>query len=633
METNEQQALDLGDKVASHVPAQPAKDKDFVAEVAVDAPGRDSYSYAIPDELMDAVAVGDAVDVPYGRQRLKGFVLRRHAQPPAGVRLRAIIAHRPDCHLPGDLLRLIAWASRYYRCHLGVFLAAAVPAAVRKGVQMRAQKILLKQADADVTGLTKRQQAVYEALPSEPIPLADALRQAATTRPVLQKLIAAQALSLVEERDISDSQFSARDERHSLTDEQEVAKQAILAGIERQEHETFLLYGVTGSGKTLVYMEVAQRVIDAGQQVLMLLPEISLRPNSRPAFAIAFRGLPSGTRAFPPASDPSNGPGSAGAGWTWSLVPARPYLRHCPNLAWSSSMKSTTARTNKTASRATMAATWQWCTGSSVRSRWCLAPATPSFESYQNVLQGRYTALTMRQRPKGGTLPTASLVNMRDECKVQGRFALLSTTLIERIRESKERDEQAIILLNRRGWSPIVSCQSCGHTIMCPHCDIGMTYHRGESKLRCHYCDHEMPHPDRCPACGEPGLTTKGLGTEQLESLLQSAIPGLRTIRIDADTVGKKHAHGDLLAQFAAGKADCLVGTQMVAKGLDFARVTTVGVVQADRGLGIPDFRAAERTFQLIAQVAGRAGRGDHPGMWWFRPTTPTPPPCAVHCR
>ena len=611
MNPHDQQSLDLGTE-STKEPTE--RTGDWVAEVAVDAPGKDFYAYAIPPELMGELAVGDGVEVPYGRQKLKGFVLRRHNQPPEGVRLRSLLSHRSDCRIPPELLRLIAWASSYYRCHLGVFLAAAVPAAVRNGIQMRSQKLLLKQASGDVSGLTKRQAAVFEQLPDEPIPLADALRQVATTRPVIQKLVDAGALKLVEEREISASRFVAHDERHALTDEQQVAKEAIIAGLERQVHETFLLYGVTGSGKTLVYMEVAQRVIDSGQQVLIMLPEISLTPQLAARFRHRFPRLAVWHSGFS-AGERSEQWARVLHGKVDLVIGTRSALfAPLPNLGLiivdeehdGSYKQDSDPRYNGR----DLAVVY----GQQRKIPVVLGSATPSFESYQNVLQGRYTALSMRQRPKGGQLPTASLVNMRDECKVQGRFAMLSTTLIERIREGKQRQEQAIILLNRRGWSPIVSCQSCGHTIMCPHCDIGMTYHRGEAKLRCHYCDHEMPHPDRCPSCGEAKLSSKGLGTEQLESLLQASIPGLRTIRIDADTVAKKHAHGDLLSQFAEGKADCLVGTQMVAKGLDFARVTTVGVIQADRGLGIPDFRAAERTFQLIAQVAGRAGRGDHPG-------------------
>ena len=453
MAAQQQHALDLGvtqDDQASDTESV----GDWIAEVAVDAPGKDSYSYAIPPELMTQVQVGDGVDVPYGRQRLKGFVLRRHDQPPAGFRLKPISGHRPDCRIPPELLRLIAWAAAYYRCHLGVFLAAAVPAAVRNGVCMRSLKVLMKQENADVAKLTKRQAAVYEAMPSEPIPLADALRQVSTTRGVIDKLVAAGAVKVVEERSISDSQFEAKDERYPLTDEQRVAMEAIFKGVVQQQPHTFLLYGVTGSGKTLVYMEVAQRVIDAGQQALIMLPEISLTPQLAarfrhrfPKLAVWHSGFSAGERSEQWARV-MNGGVDLVIGTRSSLFAPLPNLGLIiVDEEHDGSYKQDSGPRYNGRDLAVVY-------GQQLSIPVVLGSATPSLESYQNVLQGRYTALTMRQRPNGYKLPTASLVNMRDECKVQGRFAMLSTTLVERIRESKERGEQAIVLLNRRGGPP-----------------------------------------------------------------------------------------------------------------------------------------------------------------------------------
>ncbi|HTM19522.1 MAG TPA: primosomal protein N', partial [Kofleriaceae bacterium] len=200
------------------------------------------------------------------------------------------------------------------------------------------------------------------------------------------------------------------------------------------------------------------------------------------------------------------------------------------------------------------------------------------------------------------------------ECHEQGRQAHLSRALIGRLRATREAGMQAIVLLNRRGWSPVVSCRSCGHALGCAACDISLTWHKAAGELRCHYCGARKPMPRECPACRMPGLSTSGLGTEQLAAALGEEVPGLRVLRVDADTVAERQGHAKLFAAFAEGAADCLVGTQMVAKGLDFPRVTLVGIVAADRGLSVPDFRAAERTYQLIAQVAGRAGRAEHPG-------------------
>ena len=243
-----------------------------------------------------------------------------------------------------------------------------------------------------------------------------------------------------------------------------------------------------------------------------------------------------------------------------------------------------------------------------------LGSATPSLESIHNARSGRYQVLQLRNRPLGGKLPAPVLVDMRVECHAQKRSATICRELVERLRQVKDRGEQAIVLLNRRGWSPVVSCQECGHTLTCRNCAISMTYHKGPGKVRCHYCGEEEPLPTACPACAQRSLSTFGLGTEQLAAQLAIEVPGLAILRVDADTVSERQGHAKLFQAFSSGAADCLVGTQMVAKGLDFPRVTLVGIVAADRGLSLPDFRAAERTFQLVAQVAGRAGRGERPG-------------------
>ncbi|TVR46380.1 MAG: primosomal protein N' [Planctomycetota bacterium] len=592
----------------------------WVAEVAVDAPGRDSYSYAIPQTMAAALQPGDGVEVPYGRQGrlLRGFVLRRHDQPPAKIRLKAVAKHRPDIHLPPQLLTLVAWAARYYRCHLGEFLAAAVPAAVRRGVQMRAERRLSVAAPPpDSRSLTPRQAQALGALAEQPaghFTYLEAMALAGVGRGVINKLVAAGALLEEAERQIHEIHLPVKNERFALSDEQTIAVQRVAAALAPSRHEVFLLYGVTGSGKTLVYMDLAQRVIQQGGRVLVLLPEISLTPQLAARFRQRFPRLAVWHSGFS-AGERSEQWQRVAAGEVELVIGTRSALfAPLADLGLIIVDEEHDGSYKQDSDPRYHARDLAVVYGMQLGIPVLLGSATPSLESYHNALQQRYTPLTMVKRPLGGQLPTARLINMREESQAQGRFALLSLDLVTRLRQGRERGEQSIILLNRRGWSPIVSCTACGHTLMCPHCDIGLTLHRGESRLRCHYCGHEAGIPERCPACGKAQLSAKGLGTEQLESLLNTAVPGMRTLRVDADTVARKHGHAQLLARFAAGEADCLVGTQMVAKGLDFPRVTTVGVIQADRGLGIPDFRAAERTFQLVAQVAGRAGRGEQPG-------------------
>lgn len=591
--------------------AEEAPEGDWVADIAVDAPGKDVYSYRVPPELMQSLAVGDGVEVPYGGRRVRGFVWRRHAQPPSGVRLRAIAVHRQEIHLPPHLLAVVGWAAGYYRCHLGSFLAAAVPAPVREGVRLRPTRMVAPHAESGAT-LTKRQRQVLELLPEQPIEWAAALRLACCSSSVLERLAAVGAVHVEEHRTIDEHHLISKEESFALSDEQQVAVDAVAASL--SQHNVFLLYGVTGSGKTLVYLDLAQRVISQGQQVLVLLPEISLTPQLAARFrrrfarvAVWHSGFSAGERAEQ-WQRVASGAVDLVIGTRSALFAPLPDIglivvdeEHDPSYKQDSEPRY---------QGRDLAVVYARQLGIPI----ILGTATPSLESYHNAIHGRYTPLTLKQRPGGGALPTPLLVDMAQECRAQGRKAVVSQALIDHLRLSCERGEQGIVLLNRRGWAPIVECLACGHVVMCPHCDIGLTYHKGSDQLRCHYCGYETAYPDACPACHEPALSSKGLGTEQLEHLLKQAVPGMRTLRVDADTVGRKHAHARMLSRFAQGEADCLVGTQMVAKGLDFPKVTTVGVIQADRGLSIPDFRAAERTFQLVAQVAGRAGRGSHPG-------------------
>jgi primosomal protein N' (replication factor Y) len=243
-----------------------------------------------------------------------------------------------------------------------------------------------------------------------------------------------------------------------------------------------------------------------------------------------------------------------------------------------------------------------------------LGSATPSLESFNNARKGKYQLLTLPERIAARPMATARIIDMRTVFARHGKPRVFSDELLEAIRETHERREQSIILLNRRGYSSFILCRSCGETIQCPNCDVTLTYHRSERVIVCHYCNHREAVPRVCPACAKKYIYYVGEGTEQLEEMLKLLFPALRVARIDRDTTARRKVFEQSLADFSAGRIDTLVGTQMLAKGHDFPNVTLVGVVSVDAGLALPDFRSAERTFQLITQVAGRAGRGDRPG-------------------
>ncbi len=586
----------------------------LIAEVALDCPGRDSFSYEVPEILALDLGVGDCVTVPFGSRKLRGFVLnieRRLA--PTDYKIKAVVERHPEALVPAHLLRLIQWGARYYRCSLGEFLAGAVPAPVREGAAPERQ-ITVVRTEAFSGKLTKRQQTVYEALPATAVSLGEACRVAATTRSTLDRLAEVGACVITTVQDIQEIKLRFRDEVHPLTDEQAKAVAAVSAHITNDKGQPFLLHGVTGSGKTLVYLELAQQVISAGRQVLLLLPEIALTPqlaarvrNRFARVAVLHSGFTDGERAQQwravAKGDIDLIVGTRSA--LFAPMP-KPGLIIVDEEHEQSYKQESVPRYHAR----DLAVVYAGQLGIPI----VLGSATPSLESIHNARAGRYQVLSLKERPLGGKLPTPTLIDMREECHAQRRPATVCRELIKRLVEVKARGEQAIVLLNRRGWSPVVSCQSCSHTLTCTHCDISQTFHRAANKVKCHYCGEEGPLPRLCPECGQATLSTFGLGTEQLAAQLTADVPGLNVLRVDADTVSERQGHAKLFQAFSDGVADCLVGTQMVAKGLDFPRVTLVGIVAADRGLSIPDFRSSERTFQLVAQVAGRAGRGERPG-------------------
>jgi primosomal protein N' (replication factor Y) len=584
----------------------------LLAEVAIDCPGRDCYSYRVPDGM--ELAPGDCVEVDFARRRMRGFVVElARRMPPEGVALKDVERRREGVRVPGHLLRLIRWGAHYYRCSLGEFLAGAVPAAVRSGAAPEA-KVTVAKVAGFAGKVTARQRAALDALPEGELPMAEACRLADTDRALFERLARAGAVTIAEERSVQEVRLNARDERHALTDEQRAAVDAVAAPLDAGQHRPFLLYGITGSGKTLVYLELAERAIAQGRQVLLLLPEIALTPQLAARVrrriarvAVWHSGFTEGERAAMWREAAAGGfdlvLGTRSA--LFAPLP-RPGLIIVDEEHEQSYKQESVPRYHAR----DLAVVYGGQLGVPV----LLGSATPSLESVHNARAGRYTVLSLRNRPLGGRLPSPVLVDMREEFHRERRQAHVSRELIGRLAAVKEKGEQAIVLLNRRGWSPVVSCKACGEAVMCQSCDISMTFHKGVARLRCHYCGAERPMPRSCPACGQPELTTSGLGTEQLAHAISTEVPGLRILRVDADTVGERQGHAKLFHAFAEGAADCLVGTQMVAKGLDFPRVTLVGVLCADRALAVPDFRAAERTFQLVAQVAGRAGRGERPG-------------------
>lgn len=399
-----------------------------------------------------------------------------------------------------------------------------------------------------------------------------------------------------------------------LTAEQEQALETILPAIDTREYGSFLLFGVTGSGKTQVYIEATARARQLGRQAVVLVPEIALTGQIVTRFKEKFgdnvvvlhsrlsvgerydtwqrlragsAGIVIGARSavFAPVPDPGVFIIDEEHEFTYKQEESPHY--HTSRVALK---------------RAELA-------GAAV----VLGSATPAVDTYYQALHGVHRLINMPSRIDGAALPEVTIVDMREELKA-GRRSVISRPLEELLVATIDRGEQAIVLLNRRGFATFVNCRECGHVMRCPHCAVSLVYHTAGQVLRCHYCQGSQPSPDVCPACGSRYIRYFGTGTQKVEQEFATLLPRARVIRMDQDTTGGKMAHDQILKAFTAGKYDVLLGTQMVAKGHDIKNVTAVGIVSADTALNLPDFRAAERTFALLTQAAGRAGRGEQPG-------------------
>ncbi len=396
-----------------------------------------------------------------------------------------------------------------------------------------------------------------------------------------------------------------------LTHAQSEALAAIAKPLYARRYAAFLLHGITGSGKTEVYLRAMRAALEQGRSALMLVPEIALTPvffrRLRAVFgdlvAILHSGLTQGER-FDEWSRIRRGIAQVVIG-TRSAVFAP--LEKLGLLVVDEEHEASYRQQDAPFYHARDAAIVRAHQGGAVV---VLGSATPSLESYHNAKTGKYSYLRMPDRIANRPLAQAEIIDMREAPFSQGRPALLTEPLLEALRATHGRGEQSIILLNRRGFSSFVLCRSCGEAVRCTDCDVTLTYHRRAHLLVCHYCNHRRRPPRTCPACQSQYLQYIGEGTEQLEGVLQTHFPELRITRVDRDTTSRRQEFERVIMSFSAGEIDMLVGTQMLAKGHDFPNVTLVGVVSVDAGLGLPDFRAAERTFQLLTQVAGRAGRG-----------------------
>ncbi len=591
-------------------------------DVALDKP----LDYAVPARLMEQIRPGARVKVLLQKRSCTGTILllKNQTESKKTVEIQDVF---PDA-IPPDLLKLGLWLSKYYCTPFFKVLKLLLPPPIRKGMEEKRQlfvKSLLSRPQlAEVCAKHRGAQAkVLEVLLRHPqgILLSELLERAETSRSPVSTLAAAEILSLepitIDRSVLADHDFFPTKHK-TLNAQQETALEKILKTINGSIFEAHLLYGVTGSGKTEVYLQAIDATLSLGKSALFLVPEIALtsqtverlRSRFQEKVAILHHRLSDGERrdTWQKIRD-----------GTLSLVvgPRSALFSPVKNLGLivvdeehDSAYKQTD---DIPCYHARDAAVMR---GKFSQAAVILGSATPSIESYANALSGKYRLSELTIRADNAHLPTVCLIDMKREFDKAKGFTLFSDRLLEALKKRIENGEQSLIFLNRRGFHTSAVCAVCAHALNCPRCSISLTFHKGQNILSCHLCNYELsPPPAQCPGCQAfDCFKFKGAGTEQVERALHAIFPQIRTIRLDADTTRHKGSHDKLFKQFRAGKADVLIGTQMIAKGLHFPSVTLVGVLNADAALHIPDFRAAEHVFQLITQVSGRSGRSSLKG-------------------
>ena len=597
------------------------------------------FTYSVPEALEKKLAVGQLLSVPFGHRTARGFAMAlemrggarseemrdgaRREEMRDGARIyqdykiraiEAIVDEQP--FFSPKLLELVKALAAYTAAPVESVLKAAVPAAVmRPSARPRELYFVAPALACAPVPMTPRRQWLYDQI----------VRLGGGWMQQLCRELKTTAASLKELGRLGLVTVEPRQKRRDplggirrilptkplpLNDEQRAALDAIASA-----RKPVLLFGVTGSGKTEVYLQAIAKELEAGRGAIVMVPEIALTPQTVRRFASRFgdkvavlhSALSDGERydewhrIRSGAARVVVGPRSA------VFAPVRDLGLIVVDEEHDPSYK----QDDNPRYNARDAAVLR---GRLEGARVVLGSATPSLETWRNVSVGKYALAEMKRRAGAGTLPAVRLVDMSAPRRDGATGAIFSQELLDAVRLRLDRHEQTILFLNRRGYSRSVTCAVCGATVDCPACALPYTYHRADDCCRCHVCGGWIATPQVCPACGAPALQYKGIGTQRAEAALAKCFPDARILRMDADSTSRRNSHDDILSAFRRGEADVLLGTQMIAKGLDFPNVTLVGVLNADSSLNMPDFRAAERTFQLLAQVSGRAGRAELPG-------------------
>ncbi len=623
----------------------------LVATVVLPGGPGGEFDYLAPDSLVAGKSqearldAGRRVRVPLGRgnRSVVGYCVALEIKSVGGRKLKPVSAVL-DRHplLSPAMLRVTRWMADYHMCPWGQVLEAVVPAGVRQ--QAGTRDVTLLSVSADVAGqmaelkLPAKQANVLRILAASPKSLSPkqlAARANCTLAPINElrkKGLVSESVERMSGDEIAAPTY-AREAPLELNADQVAALAAINDALQAALHRTILIHGVTGSGKTEVYIQAIQQVVRFGRQAILLVPEISLTPQTVARFRARFDRVAvlhshmTDVERHEHWRRIARGDVEVVVGARSAIFAPTPHLGLIVlDEEHESTFKQETAPRYHARDVALRRAADQ-------KVPLVLASATPSLESWHRAAQGEYQLVQMPRRVLDLPMPAVCTIDLRNEIHNKASRGAISRPLHRAMDEALRDGGQVILLLNRRGHSTHIQCPSCGHAVKCPQCDLALTFHRHDSSAVCHYCDYHSAAPNACPECNFPGIRFSGLGTQKLEVEVRARFPNYPCLRMDTDSMRARGSHEKALTAFRDRQARILLGTQMIAKGLDFPNVTLVGVVNADTALHLPDFRAAERTFQLVTQVAGRTGRGPQGGRVLVQTLSPDAPAIVAALR
>ncbi|WP_027422394.1 replication restart helicase PriA [Lachnobacterium bovis] len=584
-----------------------------------------TFQYIVPDEFQDILEVGMLVKIPFGPRKIKGYVIELTDVAEYDITKLKPIAEvvKDGISIESRLIALAAWIKKNYGGTFNQALKTVIPVKqkqnhiIKKTLILATDEVYAREQLAifERKHYTAKARLLNALIEFKKIDQIEATRKLNVSTAVIRNLEENGLLKIQQETTYRNPVKNISNKGYDiiLNDMQKQVVDTISPSIDKLEHKTYLLKGVTGSGKTEVYMELIDKVIKSGKQAIVLIPEIALTYQTVMRFYNRFRDLVSVMNSkLSPGERYDQFERAKNGEISIMIGPRSALFTPFNNLGiiiideeHESSYKNETIPKYHTREVAIYRAQKE-------NAVVVLGSATPSIDSYYKTKSGEYELVELNQRIAKKPLPTCEIVDLREELK-QGNKSILSRKLQQKIEDRLQKKQQIILFINRRGLAGFVSCRACGEVIKCPHCDVSLSQHRN-GKLMCHYCGYTIPMPKVCPSCSSKYIAGFRAGTQKIEELVKRRFPQARVLRMDFDTTRKKDSYEQIISSFSKQEADILIGTQMIVKGHDFSNVTLVGVLAADLSLNTSDFRGAERTFQLLTQAAGRAGRGKELG-------------------